>query len=611
VSRLKLSDAATLFHADCREALKTLADNSLDSCVTDPPYALVSMVKRFGGASLQDDTQTSERSRNGADGMARLARGFMGSTWDNGETAFSTEFWQQVYRVLKPGAFVAAFGASRQYHRMACAIEDAGFEIRDSLMWVYGTGFPKSHDVSKGIDREAGAVREVVGEGEPFGRGSIRNKSRVEAGYRPIELNPEGGVSQITAPATPQAAEWEGWGTALKPAFEPIVLARKPLSEGTVAANVLRWRTGALNIGASRVPSPDGVARVQYHKTGAESMFSGINGGTLVDPSFDGRWPANVVHDGSDEVVGAFPNTKSGSFNGERSADKFRGVYGAFKGAKGEREYQGNEGSAARFFFNASESDEQWVARNSGKCVANDAPSSFSLLSELAVSALSRAVAQSMPQLVLTSTVSPALSMNVTPSELKRLSETLTETIQSIERKCLHEPLPVRLSLSDSLVNIAVVCERIDTIMITISPSKSSGCVEPAIFSITRQNSAVGVKDCVPSSARFHYSAKASKADRAGSKHPTVKPIALMEWLCTLITPPGGTILDPFAGSGTTGIAATRRGFSVLLCEREAEYVQDIRSRFGSRRVLDLSALLADATLLPALHELQARLACS
>jgi DNA modification methylase len=452
VSLLSLSDAATLFHQDCREALKTLADNSLDSCVTDPPYALVSTVKRFGSANAAP-------AQHGTDGaFARASAGFMGQKWDTGETAFSTEFWQQVYRVLKPGAFVAAFGASRQYHRMACAIEAAGFEIRDSLMWVYGTGFPKSHDVSKGIDREAGAVREVVGEGEPFGRGSMRNKTRVESGYRPTELNPEGGVSQITTPATPQAAEWEGWGTALKPAFEPIVLARKPLSEGTVAANVLRWRTGALNIGASRVPSPDGVARVQHHKTGAESMFSGINGGTLVDPSFDGRWPANVVHDGSDEVVGAFP-----SAGGQQGRAKIGGA-------------------------------------KAGK-IYGDFGENFS----------------SNPE-----------------------------------------------------------------------PRNDSG-----------------------SAARFFYSAKASKADRAGSKHPTVKPIALMEWLCTLITPPGGTILDPFAGSGTTGIAATRKGFSVLLCEREEEYVQDIRSRFGSRPVLDMSALLADATLLPALRELQVRLACS
>jgi DNA modification methylase len=408
---IRLSDTAQLFHEDCREAIKRIPSDSLDSCVTDPPYALVSTLKRFA------NSPRTEASMPTAGPYARASRGFMGQTWDTGETAFSTEFWAEVYRVLKPGAFVAAFGASRGYHRMACAIEDAGFEIRDSLMWVYGTGFPKSHDVSKGVDKHLGAERIVTREG------AVKRD-----GYGDDwDTGPSTDRPRKDLPATPAAQEWEGWGTALKPAFEPIVLARKPLSEGTVAANVLRWRTGALNIGASRVPSPDGVARVQHHKTGAESMFSGINGGTLVEPSFDGRWPANVVHDGSDEVVGMFPVTSSGKIE----------------------------------------------------------------------------------------------------SHHKRTVETTTEVFGKYGK-------PSTVSHGDS-----------------------------------------------GSAARFFYSAKASKADRNGSKHPTVKPIALMEWLATLITPPGGTILDPFAGSGTTGAAAVRRGFSVVLCEREAEYVQDIKARFG------------------------------
>jgi site-specific DNA-methyltransferase (adenine-specific) len=402
---IRLSPDATLFHADCREALRGLPSDSLDSCCTDPPYNL----------------------------------NFMGKAWDTSEVAMDAVFWAEVYRVLKPGAFVAAFGASRQYHRMACAIEDAGFEIRDSLMWVYGTGFPKSHDVSKGIDKMFGAEREIVSQGALQKRmipGADQNKD----GW--IKDDGREFVPTVTKAATPAAKEWEGWGTALKPAFEPIVLARKPLSEPTVAANVLRWRTGALNIGASRVGNEARVNAPAGNKAGGNSYNMSLVG--MPDDAEGraalGRWPANVVHSGEAEVIAAFPHTSSGvPTAGDRNGE----VYGKF-GKRSLTNHGASTGSAARFF-------------------------------------------KSCP-----------------PDETER---------------------------------------------------------------------------------SFHYSAKASKADRAGSRHPTVKPIALMEWLATLITPPGGTVLDPFAGSGTTGIAATRRGFRVVLCEREVEYVADIKARFdGSVR---------------------------
>lgn len=407
-----LSPSAALFHADCRDALRQLPDNSIDSCVTDPPYALVSIMKRFGGVNAAQ----------GNDAYMRASAGFMGKTWDTGETAFSTEFWAEVLRVLKPGAHVVAFGASRGYHRMACAIEDAGFEIRDSLMWVYGTGFPKSHDVSKGIDRAAGIEREVVS--------SVTDRRDDGTVYA---IGHSGNLTR-NVPVT-AAAAWEGWGTALKPAFEPIVLARKPLSEPTVAANVLKWRTGALNIGACRVSTTDklggggattGWDRPFRHDPVEIERLKGETARKVAEAEALGRWPANVVHDGSDEVVGEFPIQKSGAWNGTRPGEKTNSIYGKFGNAP-EAPRAASEGSAARFF----------------------------------------------------------------------------------------------------------------------------------------------------------YSAKASKADRNGSKHPTVKPISLMEWLCTLITPPGGTVLDPFAGSGTTGIAAQNKGFQVVLCEREAEYVTDIKARFA------------------------------
>lgn len=527
-----LSPSAALFHADCRDALRQLPDNSIDSCVTDPPYALVSIVKRFGSPNA------APAKGNGA--YKALSAGFMGKTWDTGETAFSTEFWAEVLRVLKPGAHVVAFGASRGYHRMACAIEDAGFEIRDSLCWIYATGFPKSHNISshekfcqcgaqseternlrcvsdddvsspehaepqrgevlqssvpqqnshiKGAettirrnsthDRIAQSVMEGwrdippppwqlraseicsmpagipadgaerrIRDGAPLGYGATlppppdTDGMRASSGSQAIAQRGSESRTVAGQPISQDGRAWEncgrcgkpmvpeGLGTALKPAFEPIVLARKPLSESTVAANVLRWRTGALNIDGCRVETDEDRRR---NARGGENGLTGTGTFKIRErraeeqPQTAGRWPANVVHDGSDEVIGAFPNT-----NGSK-----RGV----KDPNGSMGYHGG--------------------------------------------------ASGLPGVV------------------------------------------------------------------------------------------GGYDDAGGSAARFFYSAKASKQDRNGSKHPTVKPISLMEWLCTLITPPGGTVLDPFAGSGTTGIAAQNKGFQVVLCEREAEYVTDIKARFA------------------------------
>ena len=442
-----LGDKIVLFGGDNRDVMKDAADNSIDAILTDPPYALVSIVKRFGGENAKP--------AKGNDAYTRASSGFMQRTWDTGEVAFSEIFWSECLRVLKPGGHLLSFGGTRTYHRMTCAIEDAGFEIRDSMLdiiasddavsqfldtlneaqvgafakafeqsqfggmlaWTYGSGFPKSHDVSKGIDKAAGAVRKVIGS-------YSKTESHTQA-YAGEARTEEWGKANIpiTAPATPAAQAWSGFGTALKPAFEPICLARKPLSEKTVAANVLKWGTGAINIDGCRVGDE---AR---HNASASSneiygQFKGAeNGGRAAV----GRFPANVITDGSDEVVAAFPYTKSGTFSGKRNEPKTKGVYGSFE-LKDEAGHAGSEGSAARFF----------------------------------------------------------------------------------------------------------------------------------------------------------YQAKANKTDRAGSAHPTVKPIALMRYLARLIAPPGGTILDPFAGSGTTGEAAYLEGFNCYLIEREAEYVKDIAGRFAA-----------------------------
>ena len=408
---------ATLYCGDCLDVLLTLAENSIDACVCDPPYHLTSIVKRFGKADIDGSGTNEARARAGADAAARLSRGFMGKQWDGGDIAFRPETWREVYRVLKPGAHLLACGGTRTYHRMACAIEDAGFEVRDCVQWLYGSGFPKSHDVAVAIDKQSG----VPARGKAFNM-----KGR---GPRAEELDANGReFLPPYEPATDAALQWEGWGTALKPACEPIVLARKPLSEKTVAANVMRWGCGALNIDGCRI---EGQFKSGWSDSGSKASeniaMSGANYERPPKPdSINGRWPANVIHDGSDEVVGIFPDARSsGNYNAKDS------------GNIGDRvtNFGGGYGTPATMFTDSG------------------------------------------------------------------------------------------------------------------------------------------------SAARFFYTAKADSDDRLGSRHPTVKPLDLMQYLVRLITPPGGTVLDPFSGTGTTGEAAWREGMRAVLIEREAEYQADIRRR--------------------------------
>jgi DNA modification methylase len=418
-----LNGRVTLHAGDSRDVLKTLADSSIDSIVTDPPYALVSIVKRFGKAG----SAAVKVPEDGSGAYARASAGFMGKQWDTGETAFAVEFWAECLRVLKPGGHVVAFSGTRTYHRMACAIEDAGFEVRDMLSWLYGSGFPKSHDVSKGIDKAAGAERvkrrlDVSEVGNFKGRQDTRPfiEAEKEAGYHEVDGD---------EPATQEAAQWDGWGTALKPACEPICFGRKPI-RNTVAANVLEHGTGAINIDGCRISAPDGVPKFSHKGQDAVTCYGdGLHGSarTGVLDSTTGRWPANIIHDGSEEVIAAFP-------------------------VVGDAHAPNNEGSIR---------------------------------------------------------VNKVFGSDTRPREF-------------------HP------GFSDS-----------------------------------------------GSAARFFYTAKADADDRLGSKHPTVKPVDLMQWLCRLVTPPGGTILDPFSGTGTTGEAAWREGFSAVLIEREAEYQADIRRRMS------------------------------
>jgi len=301
---------------DNLETMRTWPDACIDAIVTDPPYGL----------------------------------SFMGKKWDYDVP--SVEVWAECLRVLKPGGHLLAFAGTRTQHRMCSNIEDAGFEIRDMIAWVYGSGFPKSLDVGKAIDKAAGAEREVVGQKI---RGDVEKAKTSGSTYASADANKNNkaifgyGVENITAPATDAARQWSGWGTALKPAMEPITVARKPLI-GTVAENVLTHGTGAINVDGCRVGTEGGTTRSEQ----APYSESGWRTGHEVLPLNAGRWPANLIHDGSDEVVGLFPQT--GNSCGRDSRGRVHQAFtdDARKSTRDDVHPEfGDSGSAARFFYTA------------------------------------------------------------------------------------------------------------------------------------------------------------------------------------------------------------------------------------------------------------------
>jgi len=275
---------------DCLKLLKDIPSESVDAIVSDPPYDLVSIVKRFG----REGSAPAQYGKDGA--FARVSKGFMGKEWDGTGIAFNVDLWKECLRVLKPGGHLIAFGGTRTYHRMACAIEDAGFEVRDMIEWIYSSGFPKSLNVGKAVDKLQGNEREVVGEREVFGTArKVKGKKGIGASYTSAGTGVEFEEHTIIQD-TKGNSEWEGFGTALKPSHEPIILARKPLSEKTVVENVLKHKTGALDIDGCRIPTSDTYS---YEKCGGSSFSVGKGkDGTREYPAENnpqGRFPANII----------------------------------------------------------------------------------------------------------------------------------------------------------------------------------------------------------------------------------------------------------------------------------------------------------------------------
>ena len=370
----------------------------VESVVTDPPYEL----------------------------------GFMGKSWDASGIAFDKKTWELAFQLLKPGGYLLAFSASRNYHRMAVAVEDAGFEIRDQIMWIYGSGFPKSLNIGMGVDKKQGNERVAVGERtrnvKPFDDDNGWNSNNTTGNHIYTKGN----------------SEWEGWGTALKPAHEPIVMARKPL-EGTVVDNVLEHGVGGINIDECRV----GKEILEEQIAGRSNKIGTFERKNMITPKREGRYPANVMHDGSDVVNDIFPNSKGSSGNGNAKVGETS--KGAIPLRRGEAPLYNDEGSASRYFYCPKVSKSE---RNQGLVEFDD----------------------------------------------KQYSH-------DGRKKSIENPYQRNKSISKN-------------------------------------------------------------------SHPTVKPVELMKYLCRLVTPKGGTVLDPFMGSGSTGMAAKDEGFDFIGIEREKEYFE-------------------------------------
>jgi hypothetical protein len=552
----------------------------------------------------------------------------MGKKWDYDVP--SVEVWQECLRVLKPGGHLLAFAGTRTQHRMAVRIEDAGFEIRDMIAWVYGSGFPKSLDVSKAIDKAAGAEREVVGN---YGRSFRPHGENTEPGWDRPSHDIHG---SITAPATEAARQWQGWGTALKPALEPITVARKPLGEKTVAANVLKHGTGAINVDGCRVVKPDGDES-GWSKTGSKAgqnrSMSGANYEREPKPDASGRWPSNLIHDGSEEVLAGFPVTTSGG--GDKTNKDIRGeaadgIYGTYKPNPNARQHNLDTGSSARFFkecqhektdllfCGAKTTIKAWQDQNQIQPTADIANYPLSL--QEALESIVQKVAAIWPSLAgILSKDSTTPSTSVTASEFETLCATVTTTMTSIGSGFSQESQQEKLTPFNSLVKCVATQKQTGITTITVSLLRSDGFAESATLNITLLNTGLG-----EAASRFKYCAKASKKDRdegcegepekasigdnrpsgtsserrgrieaeRKNNHPTVKPTALMRYLCRLVTPPEGIVLDPFMGSGSTGKAAVLEGFRFIGIEREEEYLKIAESRIAAAtmNVLDKDA---------------------
>ncbi len=350
-------DNYKLYEGSMLDLGQVIEPNSIDSIVTDPPYGLTSITKRFG----KENSAPAQFGKDGA--FSRLSKGFMGKEWDGSGIEYNIDAWKACYEALKPGGYLLAFGGSRTFYRIACAIEEAGFEIRDTIMWLYGSGFPKSMNIAKGIEAH-----------EKLGNAGTRAKRMIEQNCEGesfvVKQTNNGAMGEVVEqvrkeykPGTETAKQWEGWGTCLKPAYEPIIVARKPC-EGSIVENVLKYGVGGINLDECRVPAKPGEYDIRHYTN--EDCFQNLKpkkSKFQVEPQPDGRFPANVIltYDDTDfdEVCGGMPNTKSAyNENGHHEENIHRENQDTLSYGYKQRIDSGfnDEGSAARYFYCAKAS---------------------------------------------------------------------------------------------------------------------------------------------------------------------------------------------------------------------------------------------------------------
>lgn len=558
----------TLHVGDCRVVLPTLPASSVHAIVTDPPYDLTTGKK--GG--------TGERSMNLQNPYGRArAGGFMAKAWDATGVAFDPETWTACLRVLKPGGHLLAFGGTRTIHRMTVAIEDAGFEIRDQIAWMYATGFPKSLDVSKAIDKAAGAEREILRENPHNSPGRKDGKSAVLGGGPALM----GNKGPVTAPATDAAKQWDGWGTALAPAMELIVVARKPLV-GTVAANVLAHGAGGLNINACLIGTekdvPASPSRAPQHDIYGD-LRKDDGTGQGWDPNV-GRWPKNVILDEEAAAMldAAVGERKSGRMNGTYASWGTQGIYGAGKPVA--QVIEGSSGPPSRFFFVAKAStSERW-----GILTCHCETDKLASWESQDRNQPDQTDSMSPPRDTFAGT-SGAASASPTSSPGNTSTDPFHQDSTSTTSTGTRPTTPSKTSCSSPRPNTSEFIQgAISETAFGGSPAKSVANSSPSTsttgISVPKGGLSTAAAAPVTSlrSSATNVCANCGKPKTLTS-HPTQKPIALMRQLVRLVTPKGGVVLDPFAGSGSTLVAAELEEMTSIGIELTEDYVPIIEGR--------------------------------
>ena len=496
-----------ILQGDCLNEMRAMEDNSVDSVVTDPPYGI----------------------------------SFMNKKWDYDVP--KVEVWQEAMRALKPGGHILVACGTRTQHRMAVNIEDAGFEIRDIVSWIYGSGFPKSHNIGKAVDKLQGNEREAI---EPTGRYkySFADNTGKFVNCRDSDKSERKDVG-----LTKGTSEWEGWGTALKPAMELWTLARKPLSEKTVAENVLKHGTGGINIDECRIGYEKG--EVDFSKRQRQQADCGEKGwsGNVAKVGSNiqmfkekGRFPANLILDGSDEVVELFPETKNGGQNKtSEKGHKSSYIGGEVIGTANETKFANDSGNASRFFKTIPQ----------GRFPANLIHDNSEEVRECfpETNYATKPQTQDTGKTSMFGIGSPKnanMSLYGKPKDLSASRFFYCAKASKSERNKGCEGLEEKVSGHRSNFR----CQICGYQKASGTPCK---CENPVWEEIPLK----------PQS----------------NNHPTVKPIALMEYLIKMVTPKGGTVLDPFMGSGTTGIACKKEGFEFIGIELDKDYFEIAKAR--------------------------------